>query len=111
MDTVVLRVMRAAVVDTAAGNDQDIGVITDEEIVVDLLFDAALGDHHGDMHLLALGAGLDENIHSADALFGDDLYIPAGLSEHGLRVGSNIERALRHVLEIGDLAEQEFFSL
>ncbi len=111
MDTVVLRIMRAAVVDTAACDDHDVGVVADEEVVVDLLFDTALGDHHGDMHLLVLGAGLDENINTADSLFGDDLDILAGLPEHRLGVGTDIKRAGRDILHISDFVEQELLCL
>ena len=106
VDAVVLRVMRAAVVDAAAGDDLDIGIVPDEEIVIDLFLETAFCHHDGDMHGLVFGVGLDKNIQSADALLRDDIDVRAGLSADRLTVGADIVRACGNIGDVGDLPEQ-----
>ena len=62
VNAVVLRIVRAAVVDTAAGNDRNVAVVADEEVVVNGLFNAALVDYNGNVQVLALGAGFYEDV-------------------------------------------------
>ena len=47
------------VVNAAAGHDDHVAVGPDVKVVVHQLIQAGLGDDHGDVHRLALGAGLN----------------------------------------------------
>ena len=107
VDAVMLRIVVAAVIDTAARDDLDVGVVTDIKIVIDLFLESALGHHDGDMHALTDGVGLDEDIHAADARLADDLDILGGLSADGHAVGADVVRAREVIaVDVGNLFEQ-----
>ncbi|MBQ3928272.1 MAG: SufD family Fe-S cluster assembly protein, partial [Clostridia bacterium] len=62
VDAVVLGVLVAAVVDTAARHDHHVGVPADVEIVVYGLLQAGLSQDHGDVNAFVFGARLDADI-------------------------------------------------
>ena len=105
MDTVVLGIMRAAVIDTAARDDLNIGVVADEKVVIDLFLQPAFCHHDGNMNGLVFGIRLDKDIDATDPLFGDNIDIRGGLSADRLTVRADIVCACRNIRDIGDLFE------
>ena len=73
--TVVLAVLSAAVVNTAAGNNQNITVFPDKEVIVYGFLQSALGENHRDMAALILCAVLDADIDAALVFLGRNLNI------------------------------------
>ena len=72
VNTVVLGVLAAVVVHAAASNDVHVGTLANEEVVVHLVGEAALGEHHGDVELLTLGARGDVDIDARQVLLRRD---------------------------------------
>ena len=105
MDTVVLRVVGAAVVNAAARDDRDVAVVADIEIVVDRLLDAAGAHNDGNMDVFALGIRFDEDIDSGAVLLGADIDVIRGVSACELAVDTEVIRTLRFVVDVGDLGE------
>ncbi|MPM36214.1 hypothetical protein SDC9_82809 [bioreactor metagenome] len=62
MDAVVLRLLAARVMDTAAGYDIHITVRSDIKIVVDHLGEAGFGDDDGDMDRFLFSARLNMDV-------------------------------------------------
>ena len=63
------------------------------------------------MHALVLGAGFDDNVNARLVRLGDDINILGRRAAGELPVGTDVVRALRHVVQIRDLFEQIFFDL
>ena len=118
VDAVVLGVAAAAVVDAAAGHDLHLSALADEEVVVHEILDAGLGDHHGDVHRLALGAGIHVDVDAGLVGLGDDVHVLGVPVEGALAVGAEVHRArlgqrghVRHLAEnFGlDFIQHSFF--
>ena len=73
MDAVVLGVGAGRVVDAAAGDDGDVCVFADEEVVVDGVVEIPHRQQHGDVHRFVFDARLDDDVDAVFILFGDDL--------------------------------------
>ena len=58
----MLRIAVAAVVDAAARDDAHLGALTDEEIIVYLVVQAAFGQDDGNMDVFMLCKGLDADV-------------------------------------------------
>ena len=106
VDAVVLRALVRIVVDAAAGDDLDIAILADIEVVVHRLLQAALGEHHGDVHALVFGAGLHMDVDAAAVCLGDDLDVGGAAAACKLAVGPEVVGALGHGVEIGDLLDE-----
>ena len=103
---VVLAVLAAAVVDAAAGHDDHVRVLADIEVVVHRLLQAALGEHHGDVHALVFGAGLHMDVDAAAVCLGDDLNVGSAAAARKLAVGPEVIGALGHAVQIRDLLDK-----
>ena len=75
VNSVMLRVLISAVVNTAAGNDHHVRALADKEVIVYRFFQAALGHYHGNMHALVFGAGFDPDLQAADLFLGNNFDI------------------------------------
>ena len=60
----MLGILCAAVVDPAAGNDHDVAVFADIEVIVDDFLEAALAHDDRNVDTLVFGPGLDCRIRS-----------------------------------------------
>ena len=88
--------------DAAACVDGDDGALADEEIVVDHIVEALFGDHHGDIDMVGLDTGLDDDV--------DALLVGLALDAHALAVrvvgplavGPDVHRALGVCGHAGD---------
>ena len=80
VDSVVLRVVAAAVVDSAARYDFHVRVFAYIEVVINLLLKTALGHNDGDMNAFVFCTFLYSYINSADLCFGSNGDISGGLA-------------------------------
>ena len=106
VDTVVLGVLNTAVVDAASGDNDDIAVFTDEEIVVDNFLEAALTHDDRNVNTLILCAGFDLYIDASTVFFGNNIDVCSGVSGGRLAVCPDIEGACGYCMKIRDLAEE-----
>ena len=73
VDAVVAGLLRAAVVDAAAGNDGHIAVLADVKVIVDHVLEAGLGNDDRDVHALVFRAGGDVNVDAGLVFLRDDV--------------------------------------
>ena len=106
MNAVVLSVVLAAVVDTAARDDDHVAVVADIKIVVDGLFYSRRADYNGDMHAFALGVGLDEYIDAGQAFLCHDVDVVGGVSAGKLRIDAEVVRARGGVVDVGYFSQK-----
>ena len=92
--------------DAAAGDDQDVAVLPNEEIVVHQLAVPGLGDDHRNMHALILRAGFDDNIYSGLVRLGDDIDVRRGAPAGTLAVIPDVIGPLRDLMQACDLPQQ-----
>ena len=103
VDAVVLAVAAtAAVVDAAAGDDGDVAVFADVEIVVDEILEAALLHDDWDVHGFVDGAILNVDLDALAFLLGNDLDIGGGAAAGCLAVGADVVGADGEGVEVGD---------
>ena len=76
---VVLGLLAALVVDTAAGHDDHVAVGADVEVVVHQIVQPGLGDEHRDVHRLVLGAVFDVDVNAGLVGLGDDVDVGGGV--------------------------------
>ena len=91
VDAVVLGVLAAVVVHAAASNDVHVGTLADEEVVVHLVGEAALGEHHGDVELLALRARGDVDVDARQVLLRRDDDVLGVLARRKVAVLANVD--------------------
>ena len=106
VNTVMLRVLVAAVVNAAAGNDHHIRAFSDKEVVVHRLLQSALGHHHRNMNTLVFGSGFDPDLQTADFFLGNNLDVGCGLSSGGDAVGTDVVGAFRHFMQVCHFPQQ-----
>ena len=92
VDTVVLGVAVAAVVDAAAGNDGHLGAFADEEVVIDHVVEAGLCQHNRNMHILVLRVGLDFDVDAVLVGLRDDFDVIRIVAVRLLPVGADVDR-------------------
>ena len=95
VDTVVLTVQTAAIADSASCYDDNITILTDEEIVINALLVAGLGDDYRDMAGFVLRAVLEVDVDAIAGFSGLDLDIGCGISGLARTVASDVERTDR----------------
>ena len=86
VDAVVAGLLRAAVVDAAAGDDGHIAVLADVKVIVDHVLEAGLGNDDRDVHALVFRAGGDVNVDAGLVFLRDDVDVRG-------RVAAEIGRA------------------
>ena len=96
----------ALVVDAAAGNDGHVAVVLDVERVVHDVLEARLRHDDGDVHRLALRAGLDTDVDAGVVRLRGDLDVRRRMALDELPVLADVERAFRHAVYVRDLGEQ-----
>ena len=106
VDAVVLGGLVALVVDAAAGDDGHVAVVFDVERVVHDVLQARLRDDDGDVHRLALRARLDADVDAGVVRLRGDLDVRRGVALDELAVLTDVKRAFRHAVYVGDLGEQ-----
>ena len=106
VNTVMLRILRTAVVNAAARHNEYIRVLADVEIVIDQFLQSALGHYHRNMHAFVLGAGLNVHCQPLAVLAGNDLDVRRGCPSCRLAVGTDIIRAFRNLVQIGNLVQE-----
>ena len=102
VDAVVLAGIAAVVVDAAAGNDGDVGVLPDFKVVVDHVVDTAFGDHHRDVSNLPFGAGFDFDVNAGNADFRGDGDVVGGVLLHPFAVGPQVVGPIVELRQVGD---------
>ena len=105
VDAVVLRILVAAVVDAAAGHDQDVAVVPDEKVVVDRFLQAALAEDHRDVDALVPGARLDVDVDAGAVRLGDDLDVGGGVAGSGLAVAADVISPFGDVVQVGHFGQ------
>ena len=105
VDAVVLRILVAAVVDAAAGHDQDVAVVPDEKVVVDRFLQAAFAEDHRDVDALVLGARLDVDVDAGAVGLGDDLDVGGGVAGSGLAVAADVVSPFGDVVQVGHFGQ------
>ena len=110
VNTVVRGFLVAGIVNTTACHDEHVGVLTDIKIVIYKILQSRLGQQHGNIHALVLGAGLDDDIDTGLVRLGHDINVGGGVSCGTLTVGTDVIRALGHDLQIHDLGEKIFLN-
>ena len=64
MNAVVLHIVRSAAVDSAARHDDDVGALSDVEVVVNLFFKSVFVQYYGYVHALVFRAGTNVNVYA-----------------------------------------------
>ena len=108
VDTVMLGILCAAVVDAAAGDNDNITVLTDVKVVIHDFLEAALAHDDRDMDALVLGPGLDLDIDARAVFFRNDIYVRSGISHGRLAVGTDVEGSAGDTVKIRNLFEKPF---
>ena len=92
--------------DAAARDDDDVGAVLDQKIVVNQVMHAAAGDAGGDIHRLLLRAGADANDDSGVVGLGFDFDVLGGLPAGAAAVLADIEGALENAVPFGNDLEK-----
>ena len=111
MDTVMLRRIVSAAVDTASGHNRHIRVFSDVKIIIYKIFQSVLADDHRDMHALVFGSGLDDNVDARFIFFAYNINIGSRIASGKGSVGTDIVCAFRHAVEIRDLLQHVHLQL
>ena len=106
VDTVMLGILCAAVVDAAACDDHDIAVLADVKIVVDDFLESALAHDDRDMDTLILCAGLNLDVDAGSVLLGNDIDVGSRVAHGGFAVGTNVKSAFRHSVQVCNLLQE-----
>ena len=106
VDTVVLGLLVARVMDAAACDDGDIGVVADMKIVIDHVGQSRFGDDDGNMNGFVLRARGDSDFDALLVRERVDGDVRARMALDQLAVLADIESASRHAVQIGNLLEQ-----
>ena len=106
VDAVVLGGVTAGVVDAAAGDDVHVAVLADVEVVVDRLGEAGLGEDHGNVDRLLLGAGSDVDVDAGLVGLGVDDDVGGADAAVRFAVLADIVGPHRKTVQIGDLLEE-----
>ena len=105
MDARVLRRLHPAVVDAAAGDDGDVAVLADEEVVIHHVLQAAHAQHHRDVDRLVFRPRLDDDVDAVLVRLGDDVDVGGGVPARLLAVGPDVVGPLRDLVEPGHLLQ------
>ena len=95
MNSVVLAVVAAAVADAASCNDDNVAVLTYEEVVIYALLVAGFADDYRNMAGLVLCSVLEVNIDSVAGFTGLDLDVCRGITGFARTVASDVKSADR----------------
>ena len=99
----------AGVVYAASRNNRDVRAVFNVEIVVDEIVKPCFGQYDGDIHSLALGCGLDEDVDARLVGFGANIDIGGDVSTRKFAVVADVVCTLRNTFQIRYLFEQVFF--
>ena len=108
VDPVVAGLLRAAVVDAAAGDDGHIAVLADEKVVVDHILETGLGNNDRDVHALVFRAGSNVDVDAGLVFLRDDVDVRGRVAAGELAVGADIIGTLGDAVEVCDLLKQFF---
>ena len=106
VNAVMLGILCAAVINSAACNDHHVCIVTDVKIIVNGFLQAALAEHDRDMHAFMLCARFDVNVNAAAVFLRGDFNIRSGLSACCRTVCPDIIGALRHLVQTCDLLQK-----
>ena len=110
VDAVMAGLLRAAVVDAAAGDDGHIAVLTDVKVIVDHVLEAGLGNDDRDVHALVFRAGGNVDVNAGLVFLRDDVDVRGRIAPGELAVGADVIGTLGDAVEVGDLFEQFFLN-
>ena len=99
VDAVMLAHFVAAVMNAAAGDDGHVAVVSDIEIIINHFREAALAEHHRNMHAFLLGAGLYDNVDALLVLLGHDVDVGRRVSGNALAVCTDVVCACRNLMQ------------
>ncbi len=108
---VMLGILLAAVVYTAAGDDQNVAVLAHIKIVVDSFRHPAFADDHGNVHAFLFSARLDDYVYAADVSLGDDIDVCGGVAAFLLAVNAEIVSAGGDAVQVRDFFEYLFLDI
>ena len=101
VNSVVLGVLAAAVVDAAARDDEHVAVFADEEIVVYHFFQPGGADDDGDVDGFVLSVVFDGDVNACSVLFGLNVDVGGGASPGETAVGAEVIGARGDVVQVG----------
>ena len=102
----MLAIAVAGVVDATARHDGHVTISADVEIVIDQLTESRLGQQHGNVHTLVLGAGLNVDVDAGGIVLLDDLDMLGGVLPLQLTVDTEGVSSLGHFMQVGDLRQK-----
>ena len=111
VDTVVLGVAVAAVMDAAAGHDRHVRALADKEVVIDHVVEPGFAQNDGDMHVFTFGKRCDFDVNAVLVGLGDNLDMLRVLAECLLTVKTDVDRAVRNARHIRDGLENAFLNV
>ena len=106
VNSVMNRVVGAAVIDAATGDDSNVHVVANEKIVIDSFFESAGADDDGNMNNFALGVRLNINVDAAVATgFGRNVDIGDTVAADRFAIDAEVVGAGRDTIDVGDILE------
>ena len=111
VDTVMLGVAVAAVVDAAARDDGHIRALADKEVVIDHVVKAGSAQDDRNVDVFAPGEGRDPDVDAVLVGLGDDLDMLGVLAELLLAVETDVDGAVRNADHVRDGLQDVFLDL
>ncbi len=111
VNPVMLAVLMPTVVDAATGNNGHIRSRSNMKIIIYQFLNTALAHHHRNINRFVLCARRYKNINPLHLCFAHNAHIGRALTLRRDAVGANIESALRHSLQSGNLQQQVLLCL
>ena len=105
VDTIVLGSLISTIVDTTAGYNGYIAVITNVEIIINHLGKTALAKHYRDVYTFSFGTGLNDDINALLVLFGYNINMSSGITSYGSTIGTDILSSGRYLMQTGYLLQ------
>ena len=103
MNSIMLRLLIATIVNTTTSYDSHITIITNMEIIVNHLFDTTLTKNNRYMYAFILCSRLYNNINTLLIFLSNNIYISCCISTCHSTIGTNIISASWNLMEVSNL--------
>ena len=108
VDSIMSGILVATVVDTAACNDHHITAGANIKIIVHHILQAALAEHHRNVHAFFFRARVNKNINAGLIQLGFNINNGGGVAGSAFSVGTNVVSAHRQGIQLRHLMQQAF---